>query len=500
MGGATDTSPQATATASFPNGTKSSNLAALPEDLELALALKNYVPDTPEERRLVRKIDMILLPCLWWMYILAYLDKGNIANANAAGLSEDLGLSDNEYSLFISVFFVGYFLCEVPSNLVMVKIRPSIYLSIIVFSWGCIVSGMSQSKSLTGFLVGRFFLGCVEAGMFPGALFILTCWYTKKEVGKRFCIFFTAGCVAPALGGLMAGAIIRSLDGTRGMSGWRWLLLIEGLITAFCATCLFFIIPDYPHNSRRFNAEERQLAHIRIMYDKNIDVTLDSNTLTSKQAFKAVIADWKTWMFLVLYNLNGTCTTISYFIPTILKTLGYTKVTAQWMTAPIYVTGAISMLIFSYTSDRSQDRHWHLTGLHLVAVAACITLLLVKNAVVKYVMMCLFIGGLYTALPLILNWASECISYPTKKRSVAIAFINSFCNLSMIYGSYLWPSSDTRHILGFTTMASFCGAAAVLAASVPVFIHFLPKTPATKAERDLLALGTNQSQSTMVST
>lgn len=95
-----------------------------------------------------------------------------------------------EYSLFISVFFVGYFLCEVPSNLVMVKIRPSIYLSIIVFSWGCIVSGMSQSKSLTGFLVGRFFLGCVEAGMFPGALFILTCWYTKKEVGK---------CDAPGL-------------------------------------------------------------------------------------------------------------------------------------------------------------------------------------------------------------------------------------------------------------------------------------------------------------
>jgi MFS family permease len=88
-----------------------------------------------------------------------------------------------EYSLFISVFFVGYFLFEVPSNLVMIRIRPSLYLSIMVFLWGCIVTGMSQSKSLDGFLVARFFLGCVEAGMFPGALFVLTCWYTRKEVG-----------------------------------------------------------------------------------------------------------------------------------------------------------------------------------------------------------------------------------------------------------------------------------------------------------------------------
>ncbi|KAL6416033.1 uncharacterized protein AUP68_00242 [Ilyonectria robusta] len=495
MGGISEKSAAAVKTDSLSNGNESSASRVVSEDPELALALRNYVPDTPEEKRLVRKIDMILLPCLWWMYILAYLDKGNIANANAAGLSEDLGLTDNEYSLFIWVFFVGYFVFEVPSNLVMIKIRPSIYLSIIVFCWGCIVSGMSQSKSLKGFLVGRFFLGCVEAGMFPGALFILTCWYTKKEVGKRFCIFYTAGCIAPALGGIMAGAIIRSLDGARGMAGWRWLLLIEGLITVFCSVCLFFAIPDYPHNSRRITAEQRQLAQIRIMYDQNINVKLDSNTLTSRQAFKAVVADWKTWMFLVLYNLNGTCTTISYFIPTILKTLGYTKVTAQWMTVPIYITGAISMLVFSYTSDKSQDRRWHLTCLHLVAVAACLTTLFVSNDVVKYVMMCLFIGGLYTALPLILNWASECISYPTKKRSVAIAFINSFCNLSMIYGSYLWPSSDSRHVLGFTTMASFCGAAALLSALVPVLLWLLPKKPATKAERDLIALGTIESES-----
>ncbi|CAG9981511.1 unnamed protein product [Clonostachys byssicola] len=468
------------------------------EDRELAIALKSYEPDTEEEKRLVRKIDFILLPCLWWMYILAYLDKGNIANANAAGLSEDLGLSDNEYSLFISVFFVGYFLLEVPSNLVMVRIRPSIYLSIIVFVWGCIVTGMSQAKTLKEFLVGRFFLGCAEAGMFPGALYVLTCWYTKKEVGKRFCIFYTSGCIAPALGGIMAGAIIKSLDGARGMAGWRWLLLVEGLITVFCSGCLFFLIPDYPHNTRRFKPDERRLAHVRIMDDQKVNVVLENSTLTAFQALKAVVADPKTWLFLVLYNLNGTCTTISYFIPTILKTLGYTKVSAQWMTVPIYITGAVSMLIFSYTSDKMQDRRWHLSLLHLAPVTACLVSLFVTNAVVKYIMMCLFVGGLYTALPLILNWASECISFPNKKRSVAIAFINTFCNLSMLYGSFLWPSADApRHVLGFATMCSFTGAASILAAVMPLIFPLLPKQPGTKAERDILALAASESQTSI---
>ncbi|VUC24218.1 unnamed protein product [Clonostachys rosea] len=465
------------------------------EDRELALALKTYEPDTEEEKRLVRKIDFILLPCLWWMYILAYLDKGNIQKLDPSHRDRLLTPRWVEYSLFISVFFVGYFLLEVPSNLVMVRIRPSVYLSIIVFVWGCIVTGMSQAKSLKEFLVGRFFLGCAEAGMFPGALYVLTCWYTKKEVGKRFCIFYTSGCIAPALGGIMAGAIIKSLDGARGMQGWRWLLLVEGLITVFCSGCLFFLIPDYPHNTRRFKPDERRLAHVRIMYDQKVNVVLENSTLTAFQALKAVVADPKTWLFLVLYNLNGTCTTISYFIPTILKTLGYTKVSAQWMTVPIYITGAVSMLIFSYTSDKTQDRRWHLSLLHLAPVTACLVSLFVTNAVVKYIMMCLFVGGLYTALPLILNWASECISFPNKKRSVAIAFINTFCNLSMLYGSFLWPSADApRHVLGFATMCSFTGAASILAAVMPLIFPFLPKQPRTQAERDILALAASESQ------
>ncbi|RKL44041.1 hypothetical protein BFJ70_g4350 [Fusarium oxysporum] len=301
---------------------------ALADDEELTIALANYVPDTVEERCLVRNIDFTLLPCLCWMYVLAYLDRGNIANANAAGMSESLDMKDNDYSLLVYLFFVGYFLREVPSNMIMNKCCPSIYLPTIVWVWGCIVIALSQANNYKGFLAGRFFLGCIEAGLFPGAIYLLTCWYTKKEIGKRFCIFYTSGCIAPALGGIMAGAIVKGLEGVRGIPGWRWLFIVEGALTVFCGFGLYFLLPDYPRDARYFSPDQRRLAQIRILVDRQVSVDSTTRRMTSWQAFKAVVADGKAWFFLIAYSIIILGMSISYFVPTILKTMGYTKVTA----------------------------------------------------------------------------------------------------------------------------------------------------------------------------
>ncbi|KAF4471530.1 major facilitator superfamily transporter [Fusarium albosuccineum] len=461
----------------------------LTQDEELAIALQNYVPDTPEEKRLVRKIDFVLLPCLWWMYVLAYLDRGNIANANAAGMSEELKMNDKDYSLLVYLFFVGYFLYEVPSNIIINKCRPSLYLPTIIWVWGCVVLGLSQAKNYEGFLAGRFFLGCIEAGLFPGAIFLLTCWYTKKEIGKRFCIFYTSGCIAPALGGIMAGAIIDGLEGARGIPGWRWLLIVEGVLTVVCGFGLYFIIPDYPQNARYFTPEQRRLASVRILFDRQLTVSVTTRRMTSWQAFKAVVLDGKTWFFLVSYSIIIMGMSISYFVPSILRNMGYTSVTAQWMTVPIWITGAVCQLALSWTSDKAQDRRWHTVGLFALSAAACLMSAFVKPAVAKYVMMCCLVAGLYTGLPLMLNWTSECIPFPDQKRSIAIAFVNSFGHLAIIYGSYLWPSTNApQHLLGFTTLTAACGGGALLAIAAPWIFKLLPKEPATKAERDIFAL------------
>ena len=315
-------------------------------------------------------------------------------------------------------------------------------------------------------------------------------WITTNAItGKRFCIFYTSGCIAPALGGIMAGAIVKGLEGARGIPGWRWLFIVEGVLTVVCGFALYLLLPDYPRNARYFSPDQRRLAQIRILVDRQVSVGSTTRRMTSWQAFKAVVTDGKTWFFLVAYSIIILGMSISYFVPTILKTMGYTSVTAQWMTVPIWITGAVCQLALSWTSDKCQDRRWHSVGLYGLAAIACIVSALISSAVAKYVMMCLLVAGLYTGLPLMLNWTSESIPFPDQKRSIAIAFVNSFGHLAIIYGSYLWPSTNApQHLVGFATLTATCGLGCVLAIVAPWYFKLLPQEPVTKAERELVAL------------
>ena len=312
---------------------------------------------------------------------------------------------------------------------------------------------------------------------------MLTC-----GAGKRFCIFFTSGCVAPALGGIMAGAVIGHLDGAKGLAGWRWLLIIEGAVTVVCAVIFKFILLDYPLTTKRFSIEERRLAAVRILHDRKLTSVMESTKMKPLDAFIAGIADPRSWIFLVLFVLDiGSCT-VSYFIPTILKNMGYTSVSAQWMTVPIWATGAVVMLLLSISSDRFLDRHWHVTATLGLAFVSAVVLIATRNDSVRYGMICLYIAGLYTGVPLILNWTSETISLPPEKRAVVIALVNSVGNLSSVYGSRLWPSSDGPHYTkGFVVTATFTGAATLLAAMIPLALRLLPKEGVTKAEKEIRA-------------
>ncbi|CAH0055607.1 unnamed protein product [Clonostachys solani] len=458
-------------------------------DIERTASLPTYLPGSALEKRLVRKLDFILLPMLWWMYILAYVDRGNVANANAAGLSTDLDLSEGDYTLVVSIFFIGYTIFEVPSNLLLNKFRPSRYLSTIVIVWGVCVAAMSQCKNRTEFLVGRFFLGCIEAGLFPGALYLLTCWYTKAEIGKRFAIFYTSGTIAPALGGIMAGAIISSLEGKLGWEGWRWLFLIEGVVTVFFGFIFYFILIEYPINTTKFfTKEECDLAYNRNLHDRQISVEHSKLRMTPWQSVKAVLADPRSWGFLCLYIIDSTCTSISYFIPVTLKAMGYTSITAQWMTVPIWVSGAVIMVIVCTSSDYLRNRNWHIFGCLTVGLICSIVCVTTTDPKPRYAMLCFYIGGIYAAVALILNWTSEEMALPDQKRSVALAFVNSWGNLSIIWGSRLWKTAENPvYNTGFTTTACLAALGAILAAALPFAFKYLPKEPMTKAERELLA-------------
>ncbi|KAF4120237.1 Major Facilitator Superfamily [Geosmithia morbida] len=468
-------------------------------DVELETALQSHVPDTDAEKRLVRKLDMYMMPTLWVMYILAYIDRQNIAstpfgevegdqgNAKLAGMGDDLGITDGQYAMFLSIFFIGYLICEIPSNLVLTRVRPSYYLPGIMIVWGTICACMSAAENYEGMLAMRFFLGCVEAGLFPGILYVMTCWYKKSEIGKRFSIFFTASVFSGALSGLFAGAVTGNMEGARGMRGWRWLYLIEGVVTVGFAFVLSLLLLDFPEDeSWKFSAEERRLASVRMIHDRRTTASRHTARFTHWQAVKAAFSDPRTYVFTILFVMDlGSCT-ISYFIPTMVSKMGYSSVTAQYMTIPVWMVGAVFLVVLSWTADRTSDRRWHIAGclgLSFVCAVVCIG---VDNPRVQYGMLCLYIAGLYTALPLILNWTSEVIALPAEKRAVVVAFVNSVGNLSAVYGSRLWPAEDgPRFIKGFATTGAFTGSGTLLAIAIPIIFKYLP-SEGTRAEREIV--------------
>lgn len=196
--------------------------------------------------------------------------------------------------------------------------------------------------------------------------------------------------------------------------------------------------------------------------------------------------DCRTYVFVVLYMLDNGSTTISYFIPTVLKSMGYTGTTVQWMTIPIWAVATVFLLVMPQIADRTGDRRWHITGGLAMSFVSSVVLFQVRNNITRYVFLCFYISGLYFTLPLILTWASALMSLPAEKRAVVIAIANSVGNLSAVYGSRLWPSSSAPdYATGFISVACFTGAGAVLAAVAPYLFRILPRFP-SRAELEIL--------------
>lgn len=220
-----------------------------------------------------------------------------------------------------------------------------------------------------------------------------------------------------------------------------------------------------------------------------------TNRLTHWQALKAALCDYRTFMFMLLFVLDVGAGTISYFIPTITKTLGYDTITAQYMTIPVYIVAAVILNCVAVSSDRCSERRWHIVGALTMGFVAALVCVIVDTPKVRYAMLCFVAAGIWTALPLILSWITATISLPAEKRAICLAMINAVGNLSSVYGAQLWPTATApRYTLGWAVTCGFLGAAACLAALIPVILkNVQPKI--TSAERAIaerkLASGTN---------
>ncbi|KAN0065994.1 hypothetical protein ACQY0O_000086 [Thecaphora frezii] len=438
-----------------------------------------YVPGSPEEKALVRKISIRLIPTIWLCYVLNYMDRTNIGLAKVGGMAEDLDLDSNKYSVALLIFFVGYLLFEVPSNMILTKTRPSIFLPAIMFAWGCITIAFKGVQSY-GALVGlRMILGIVESGFFPGCLLLFSSLYKKDELSKVFGVFYSASIVSGAFGSVLSAAIINGMEGLGGVRGWRWLFIIEGVVTAVVALAAVFILPDYAATTRWLTPREKALAVKRLVVQSAS--THRGRETSHREGFMMAVKDWKTWAFTVGYMSISGAGTISYFIPTIVTQLGYKGTEAQLFSAPPYAVALVFSLGVNWHADRKREKPIHAAIPVTVAGVLCAVQASYPARHASYALLCFIAAGIWTALPCYLSYVTSVMAEPIAKRAVAIAIINSLGNFASVYGSFLWPSKTApQYVQGWSVTAAFCFIAAI----VTVFVRYVEGPLRTDDERD----------------
>ncbi|KAJ5691943.1 hypothetical protein N7462_001366 [Penicillium macrosclerotiorum] len=331
-----------------------------------------------QQRAIIKRVDLRLVTMTGLAYCISLMDRTNLSMAAIAGLKVELALSvGNRYSIVVLMFFVPYIIFQPPMTILIRKIGPTIFLGTIVMTWAVIMIGTGFVKDWGQLVVLRVLLGILEAGYFPGCVYLLSCWYTRYDVQKRFSVFYLIGCVASALSGILAFGLMQ-LNGKHGLTGWRWIFILEGVITgAIGLLCFVFLVdfPDRASKSWRFLNKAECDFIVRRINDDRHDGDLEAFSL---KKFLRPGLDLKIWgfalIFLIIQQLTRTnhlqttsCLTtvtyaIAYFLPVILREgMGFGVGESQCLVAPPYVLAGIVMYGTAWVGDK-----YHIRGLILI--------------------------------------------------------------------------------------------------------------------------------------
>ncbi|KAK4678758.1 hypothetical protein QC764_311460 [Podospora pseudoanserina] len=445
--------------------------------------IQHFRSQSPEwhasfERTLVRKIDLRLLPCLILMYLLNFLDRANLAQARQGTLEADLGMSGTDFNFATSIFFVSYLVFQLPSNLLITRVRPSIYLTGAMCLWGAVSACSGATKSFAQLVVVRILLGFVEAPFFPGAVFLMSSWYTRAELTRRMSYFYSGNALANMFGGLIGAAVLGKMEGAQGIAGWRWLFVIEGVITIAVALIAMWVLPDYPSTTRWLSPQEREYASWRLLAD--INESDDQRARTVWQGTKLALLDYRLYLFVLLQHLSLLSQTFQYFFPSIVGTLGYGKIETLWLTAPVWFATFLISVCVTWTSARTKDRSLHIFGLMLVSAVgnAIATGTTVTGA--RFFAMFLMPMGAVSAYQIILSWIANSFPRPMVKRGAAVAIANMVGNTASIYGSYMYPQTAAPQ---YTPGGSANSAICLLVGLLAIVLRYLHKWENTKLEK-----------------
>jgi len=305
------------------------------------------------ERRTIMKVSWRLLPLVALGYCIAYIDRSNISVA-ALTMNKDLGFSAYLYGWGAGTFFFGYFLFEIPSNLILEKIGARIWIARIMITWGIISGLMAIVTGPTSFLIIRFLLGAAEAGFFPGMILYLTYWFPAQYRGRVISTLFIAQPVANAIASI-ASAEILGMDGLLGIKGWQWIFIIEAIPAVLLGLVVLKIMTDRPARADWLADDERTWLQARLDAESRQVESAGRMTWTRALADPRVIALSAIYFMSVTANYG-----IVFFMPQIIKGIGLSNTMTGWVSSVPYIVGTIGLIAWGWSSDRNNERRWHL--------------------------------------------------------------------------------------------------------------------------------------------
>ncbi|HET7599047.1 MAG TPA: MFS transporter [Gemmatimonadales bacterium] len=425
--------------------------------------------DADVARSAVAKVSRRLLPFLFLLYNLNFLDRVNVGFA-ALEMNRDLGFGPAVYGLGAGIFFLGYCLFEVPSNMIMLRTGARIWIARIMVSWGLVASAMMLVQTPASFYTLRALLGVAEAGFFPGIIFYLTYWYPARERARAYAWFLAAIPISGIVGGPISGALL-DLHGHFGLAGWQWLFLLEGVPSVIVGLLVLVVLPDRPADARWLAPAERAWLE-RTLAEERAHAVAMHGTSFLRMLRNPTVWALATVYFLIIVGLYG----VNLWLPQLIKGVsGLGNFAVGVVSTVPYIVAALGMAVVGASSDRSGERHWHIAGPALVAAGGFVLAIAARDAVTLVTALSLITFGVLS--PIGPFWALPTVFLKEQAAAGGIALINSIGAIGGFVGPYLLGVVKDR-TGGFGPALAFVALLCVVAAGIALRLR--PPRPATE--------------------